>query len=291
MSTLQRILAATDFSESARHALERAAQISKEIAATLDLLHVANLDPLEKLRRQISEVPADLQQRLLDDAREKLQQQADGLQERHGVVSGVRVVTGPLLTRLVGEIESQDADLLVCGASGQSRIRHWLLGSTAERLLAGSVCPTLVVKQAAGAPYRKLLVPVDFSSSSLRAIRHARGIAPQAKIVLLHVFEVPFEGYFRHAGVDDEIIEHYRAQARQEAEGKLRALCEAAGLPPVTRLVVLHGNPAVHITEKAHDCDLIVIGKHGESVWEELLLGSVTRRVLSESRCDVLVSV
>ena len=43
--------------------------------------------------------------------------------------------------------------------------------------------------------------------------------------------------------------------------------------------------------EQECDCDLIVVGKHGESVLEELLLGSVTKHVLAESQCDVLVSV
>jgi len=39
------------------------------------------------------------------------------------------------------------------------------------------------------------------------------------------------------------------------------------------------------------DCDLIVLGKHGESMVEELLLGSVTKQVLAESQGDVLVSI
>ena len=43
--------------------------------------------------------------------------------------------------------------------------------------------------------------------------------------------------------------------------------------------------------EQERDCDLIVMGKHGESMVEDLLLGSVTQRVLTESRGDVLVSV
>ncbi|WP_029525428.1 universal stress protein [Polaromonas glacialis] len=43
--------------------------------------------------------------------------------------------------------------------------------------------------------------------------------------------------------------------------------------------------------EQAHDCDLVVAGKHGQSAAEELLLGSVTQSVLAEGSCDVLVSM
>ncbi len=43
------------------------------------------------------------------------------------------------------------------------------------------------------------------------------------------------------------------------------------------------------VTRGKHDCDLIDLGKHGIHVTEELLLGSVAKRVLTESRGDVLV--
>ena len=41
--------------------------------------------------------------------------------------------------------------------------------------------------------------------------------------------------------------------------------------------------------EQEVDADLIVVGKHGAHIAEELLLGSVTKHVLAESQCDVMV--
>jgi nucleotide-binding universal stress UspA family protein len=43
--------------------------------------------------------------------------------------------------------------------------------------------------------------------------------------------------------------------------------------------------------EQEQDCDLLVMGKDGRAGFDELLLGSVTKRVLAESQSDVLVSV
>ncbi|MEO7780826.1 MAG: universal stress protein [Candidatus Nitrotoga sp.] len=63
---LKRILAATDLSAFARHAVERAALVSQETGSSLDLLHVANLAPLERLRQLMMETPEGLQQRVLD---------------------------------------------------------------------------------------------------------------------------------------------------------------------------------------------------------------------------------
>lgn len=184
--------------------------------------------------------------------------------------------------------------LLVCGAKGESLVRHLLLGSTAERLLSRARCPVLVVKQAPHDKYRTLLVPVDFSPSSLRAIHHARAVAPNAEIVLLHAFEVPFEGTLRYASIEEDVINDYRVAARREAARKLSALREASGLPAdMVRQVVLHGDPGSRILEQEQeqDCDLIVMGKHGLSKLEDVLIGSSTRQVLSESQGDVLVSV
>lgn len=294
MNQLKRILAATDLSAPARHAVERAALVSKDTAVALDLLHVANLGPLERLRQLMGVTPADMEQRVLDIARQKLSDLAAALQQRFGVAAGVHVVTGSLLAELAKNVDGLAAGLLVCGAKGESVIRHFTLGSTALRLLSTSTCPVLVVKQSPHESYRRILVPVDFSASSLRAIHQARSIAPQADIVLLHVFEVPFEGHLRYASVGEDTLNNYRIVAKQEATEKLDALRQDAGLSSHgSSLVVLNGDPIGRIIEQEQeqDCDLIVMGKHGESPIEDLLLGSVTKHVLAESLADILVSV
>ncbi|MBK7955975.1 MAG: universal stress protein [Candidatus Accumulibacter sp.] len=291
---LNHIVAATDFSAPARHAVERAALVSRETGAPLDLLHMANLAPLERLRQLMLETPEDLEQRLVDAGQEKLHELAEALRKRFDVSAGTRVVSGSVLAELEREADAMAADLIVCGARGESFILNLLLGSTAERMLSGTKCPMLVVKQAAHEPYRTLLVPVDFSPSSLRAIGKARAVAPQADIVLLHVFDVPFEGQLRYAGVDEDSINDYRVIARQAAIRKLHALGEEAGLPPyAARYVVLHGDPCWRIVEQEQDlsCDLTVMGKHGENTLQDLFVGCVTRHVLAQSQGDVLVSV
>lgn len=290
MTRLQRILAATDLSAPARHAVERAALVSQVTAAPLDLLHVANLAPLERLRQMMEAESADLQGAVLGSAQQRLNDLATSLRQRFGVDAGTQVAAGSLLKVLA----EAPAGLLVCGAKGESAVRHLLLGTTALRMLSTTTRPLLVVKQAPHEPYRRLLVPVDFSPSSLRAVKLAQEIAPSAHIVLLHAFEVPFEGHLRYASVDEDTIQHYRIVSQREASLHLESLREEAGLPTDRcTLIVEHGDPPTRIVEleQEQDCDLIVMGKHGESPFEELLLGSVTKHVLAESQGDVLVSV
>ena len=175
----------------------------------------------------------------------------------------------------------------------ESFIRHVLLGSTAERMLRRTRRPILVVKQAAHEAYKTVLIPVDFSSSSLRAIEQAQAIAPLAEIILLHAYEVPFEGQLRYASVEESTLNEYLLIAKRDATESMEGLCSQAGLAlDQARYVLMHGDPSSSVIEQeqVQSADLIVMGKHGENLFEELLLGSVTKHVLSESQCDVLVS-
>ena len=294
MTPFQHILSATDLSAHARHATERAALICRDTGAHLDLLHVANLGPLERLRELMGIGPADMETHILNAAQKNLLDLAASVHQRYGVTAGIHVVAGALLPKLAEEANARAADLLVCGAKGESGIRHFTLGTTASRMLSTTTRPMLVVRQQAHEAYRRVLVPVDFSPSSLRTIQQARRIAPHAEIVLLHVFDVPFEGQLRYANVEEDTIHQYRILARQEATQKLQALRDASGLSARdSHLVVLHGDAASRILEQEQetDADLIAMGKHGENLLEDLLLGSVTKHVLAEAQGDVLVSV
>jgi nucleotide-binding universal stress UspA family protein len=88
------------------------------------------------------------------------------------------------------------------------------------------------------------------------------------------------------------VIAQYRVEARQRALGQLHALATACDLRPTDYTgLVLHGSASRQILSQARHfgCDLIAIGKHGTHVTEELLLGSVTKRILAEASSDVLV--
>lgn len=292
MTSFTRLLAATDLSAPARHAADRAALLARELGASLALLHVVNPAPIERLRQLVADMPVEVGQRVLDATRDELRELGATVSKHRGITPGLQIATGPLIQELSAHADA--VDLLVLGARGSSFMRHLLLGSTAERMLGKATRPMLVVKQPPHEPYRGVLVPVDFSTYSTRAVRAAQAVAPGANIVLLHAFEVPVEGKLRLAGVEADLIHRYRVAAKQDALAKLRQLRDDTGLAPeTTRLVVVHGDASRNVVEQEQeqDCDLIVIGKHGESAIEDLLIGSVTKHVLAESQCDVLVTV
>jgi nucleotide-binding universal stress UspA family protein len=292
MSTQTLVLAATDFSPAARHAAERAARLAGETGATLALLHVLPGTSLAELRQWLGAGHA-LEQQLQADTLSQLQQAAQALQLERGVPVRTLQASGVAFEEIAREAERQDAAVMVLGARGMGFLRRLVLGSTSERLLRRSTRPLLLVRQMPHEPYRRALVAVDFSAWSASALQTARRLAPGARLMLFSVFQVPFEDKLRFAGVDAATIEHYRRQARAEALQRLHTLAQQAGLKAGEwEPQVAEGDASMRIveTEQALDCDLVVLGKHGQSATEELLLGSVTKHVLAEGSADVLVS-
>lgn len=293
LKPIRHLLAATDLSAPARHALARAAMLAGEHDARLALMHVVNLGALDVLRGLLTAAADEVAARLLDEARAELDRIAGDLAGRHRVSPEAQLAVGTVLGEIAAAADGSDTDLLVMGARGAGFMRDLLVGSTTERVLRKLTQPVLVVRQIPHEPYRRVLVPVDFSARSLAALQLARAVAPQAELILLHAFELPFEGKLRLAGVEDEVLYSLRVAAKQKAIEGLNALVGEAGLEDAgVRRIVLHAEPTTLILEQEQeqDCDLIVIGKHGQSMLEDMLLGSVTKHVLARSVADVLVA-
>ncbi len=292
MTTLGPILAATDFSAPARHAADRAARLAHETGADLTLVHVLSGGALQELRDWLG-AAHPMAQQLRDEARRDLQALAAELGTQRQVGVKTFDAAGSVLDEIGLHAERLDAALLVLGARGAGFLRRMVMGSTSERLLRRTTRPVLVVRQTPHEPYRRALVALDFSPWSAGAVPLARRVAPQARLLLFTAYHVPFEEKLRFAGVDAATIDRYRRQACVEATQRLHALALSSGLKPSEwEPCVVEGDPSQRIVEyeQTRDCDLVVLGKHGQSATEDLLLGSVSKHVLAEGSCDVLVS-
>ena len=283
------IAVAVDFSDHARHAADRAAMLSAEQRAQLDLVHVISGSSLDRLHNWLG-APADAEVRLRDAAERDLNDMAKDIAGKRNIAARALVKTGHVVKEILSSSES--SDLLVLGAHGRNPMRDLILGTTAERLLRTSKRPVLVTKRPPQALYEHVLVPVDFSLYSASALAMARQIAPNSRITIVHAFRVPFEGRLRIAGATDEAIQKYCEEERQESVKHIKELIRNSddGASRIS-YAVEHGGASRVILAKEEElsADLIVIGKHGRSMVEEWLLGSVTRHVLADSKCDVLV--
>jgi len=292
MSEASTILVATDFSAHARHAMDRAARLAEASSSALALMHVMPGSAVEQVRGWVG-LGTAVETQLVEEARQHLQAWAQAARDARGVVVDPVVKVGSVLGELLGEADERDARLIVLGARGLGFMRRLALGSTAERLMQRASRPLLVVRQTPHEAYRRVLVALDFSPWSAQALAAAMWVAPQARFVLASVFEVPFEAKLRLAGVSAATVEMYRQQARADATRRVHAMAEQAGLAPGQwEPCVVEGDATFKLVEmeQEHDCDLVVLGKHGTSIVVDTLLGSVTRHVLSEGTADVLIS-
>jgi len=139
---------------------------------------------------------------------------------------------------------------------------------------------------------KDILVPIDFSPNSLRAIDFAASlIDPAGEIYLLHVIDADFISRLHDEGFGE--VEAATAQMRRRAEERLQEIVqERAGAEPRIDFMVVVGKPFMEILRVAADLDfeLIVMGTHGrrQDSIEDLLFGSTAEKVLRATRIPVV---
>jgi nucleotide-binding universal stress UspA family protein len=136
------------------------------------------------------------------------------------------------------------------------------------------------------------LVPTDFSTYADAALEYAIALASklQARLTLLHVIHsVPLwmEGDMGRA-LPDVYLAELEAQVQQHLEKRQQRI-QAAGVQG--NVLMVHGVPFQRIVDLARDqqSDMIVMGTHGRTGLQHLLLGSVAEKVVRLAPCAVLI--
>lgn len=132
-----------------------------------------------------------------------------------------------------------------------------------------------------------ILVPLDFSADAEQALTCAMEIAQafQARLTLMHVLYLPWTTEVNLSAY----VADMEAGAQQEMKACQKRVQEA-GLTVDTMIV--SGTPFREISEtaKTQQVDLIVMGTHGRTGMEHLLIGSVAERVVRLATCPVMVT-
>ena len=137
----------------------------------------------------------------------------------------------------------------------------------------------------------KILVPIDFSDCSKKALQYAIPLAKQfgASITLLHVVHVNYVGGPEFGAIDFPIPE---ADLRKSAEKQLAELAATeVQTQNATATLVRVGQEVVEIVGAAKELesDLIIISTHGRTGLKHVFLGSVAENVVRLAPCPVLV--
>jgi nucleotide-binding universal stress UspA family protein len=265
--------------------------------ATVVLLHVLE-------RSAPTTVHGDRHLTTLDQAENYLRETAARLEAR-----GARIRThaheapeGDVARSIVDHASEESADLIILCTHGRGRVRELLFGSIAQQVVRRGITPVLLARVARDreplsfAP-RSILVPLDGTEGAEAALGPARGLAGLFGAGLHLVMVVPTVGTIRGdkaatAPWMPRATEAVLALEEREAAAYLEGLAEATrglGFPVTTE--IRRGEVSSSLVEETREPDtgLVVIATHGRSGLQAIWAGSVTARVLAQTRAPVLL--
>ena len=198
---------------------------------------------------------------------------------------------GEVTDTILAFAQTQNVDLIVMGTHGRHGLDHVLLGSVTEKILQKARCPVLAVRKPAykfAAPgdsvepvrLRKILIGVDFSPYSERALLYALSLVEEykAEVTFLHVKE-DFPLNKDLTAVTAEVVQRLGALLPSSARSN-----------ELVKMRLRVGKPYEEIVRAARegDTDLIILGVRGRNALDLAVFGSTTHRVIQKCPCPVL---
>ncbi len=283
---LQRILVPVDFSGPSELALRYATAFAAHFGGKIALVHVIEsgrvVGEFSESDTGMTEIPRRVE--------ERLRMLASGSGEPT-LFDKVEVRAGRPSQKIGQAASELGSDLIVISTHGYTGLDYVLLGGTAERVIRYAPCPVLVVRRqddCAPGP-KKILVPVDFSPTSLDGLRYALGLARPfgARVTTLHVVE-PL-GPMARLEVD---VDAHERKLRKGVKLRLEELHLEVDEPAGAFDALFREGTSYHeIVGMAQrgDFDLIIMASLGRSGLVDMLLGSTAERVVRHAPCPVLV--
>ena len=138
--------------------------------------------------------------------------------------------------------------------------------------------------------FSKILVPVDGSNNSYKALEAALVLSEKlgSKISVVNVMEQVPITHIESEKLLSELLEAYKKE-NQEILSKCSDIAHQKGI--TIKTVLLQGNPAPVILDysKKENFDLVIMGSRGMGKFKELILGSVSSKIVHHSPCAIMI--
>ncbi|MFK7844732.1 MAG: universal stress protein [Rhodothermales bacterium] len=291
MLNIKKILFPTDFSACAERAFTHAGEIATLFDAEIHAFHTRI--------KQADEYPA-LQHVLADLEEEDISSSSAAEQvihppkANHDLIIQADATDSSACNAILEYSEKHDIDLIVMGSHGRRGPRRLFLGSTAECVIRNAHCPVLTLRNEASTleknTIKHILIPMDFSSFSIEALRYANELARlwNAKISLVHAIEETIIPVVY--GVEAMSFTS-TMPLKDKSNKELKILADEYLDDDLERdIQTLIGNPANEITYFAEEnaVDLILLASHGLTGFKRFLLGSVAQKLNRKAPCAVM---
>jgi nucleotide-binding universal stress UspA family protein len=138
--------------------------------------------------------------------------------------------------------------------------------------------------------FTKILVPVDGSDNSYKALEAALVLSEKlgSNISVVNVMEQVPITHIESEKLLNELLEAYKKE-NQEILSKCSDIAHQKGI--TIKTVLLQGNPAPVILDysKKENFDLVIMGSRGMGKFKELILGSVSSKIVHHSPCAIMI--
>lgn len=145
MRTFDKVLFATDFSESSEHAFEYALALAQQFNSRLIILHVIN-EPVDLRGFYVPHVSFENLEKEIEEGAQQMMSKfcASHITDFNNFES--EIVTGIPFEEILKRADRDKVSFIVLGTQGRSGIDHLLFGSTAERVVRKAHCPVVTVR-------------------------------------------------------------------------------------------------------------------------------------------------
>jgi uncharacterized protein len=264
---LERILLVTDTSEFSDSATGEAIRLAKRCQSKLHVMSILPATPEhEALAQAVLQQEKNAALAHLQSVRIRA--------EAEGVNCEILLGHGEAFSEIVEEAEYSSMDIIVMGRRDKSDLMRVMLGSTTAKVIGYTHSDVLVVPRGATLEGKGIVLPVDGSRYSDAAATTVVSLVKQCQVPVTVVAVAADARLQNDAQAHVERITHLLGEAGVTADSEVRV-----GLP----------DEAIVATANARGADLIVMGSHGRSGLERLLVGSVSERVIGRTVCPVLV--
>ena len=280
--TVEKILFATDFSESSEKAFEYVKKLALHFGSTVTVAHVIDLiSPVLSPEASMGYAAPGLR----EIGEKGVQKVEHELRQEYIKGNGVVLTSGNPAASIIEYAQEMKPNLLVMGTRGKGKLERFVLGSTAEDVLRHVNCPVLTVGPQCVIPrghdisWSHILYATDFTPDTAQAALFALSLAQEnkAQVTLCHI--IPERIGDCADSLRDAFLDELNAMIPEE----VREWCSP-------ECVVKQGEASPAILKLANDgnADLIVLGVRPAIHLRTHVPAGVTYKVLTGARCPVL---
>lgn len=285
---VNKILVPIDFSKYSDYAADHALFLAEKYNAEVTLLHAVVLHYADAGEKEYLEAYETAYRHREEESFRRLRKTIAAV-EQPALEINSKVIRGFNAADAILEFiqNNKGYDLVVMGTHGRSGFKRMLYGSVAEKVVRLSPIPVITTHRPLKKfAIEKILVPVDFSEYSARAVGAALALKKKfnSQLIFIHVIDDAIHPSFYAANLN---IFDLNPGIKDHSMKRLRAFVDSE---KDCSFMVVSGTPSKEIASAATalNVDLILVGTRGLTGLEHWLLGSTAERVVHMAEMPVL---